>query len=105
MQAVSTRTRLVITLVALVLASIFVRATGLSSWLNRAHIQQLVEGAGPWGPLAFMAIFVGAVVSQVPGLIFVAVAPALFPLPEAWLLSFVASNVAVVLNFELVRRL
>ncbi|HVZ34716.1 MAG TPA: hypothetical protein VG963_19945, partial [Polyangiaceae bacterium] len=30
---------------------------------------------------------------------------ALFQLPEAWLLCFVASNVAVVLNFELVRKL
>ena len=104
MQAVSKRTRLAITLVVLVLISVLVRATGLSSWLNRAHIQQLVETAGPWGPLAFVAIFVGAVVSQVPGLIFVAVAPMMFRLPEAWVLSFLASNLAVVLNFELVRR-
>lgn len=104
MQAVSKRTRLAITLVVLVLASVLVRTTGLSAWLNRANIQQLVETAGPWGPCAFVAIFVGAVVSQVPGLIFVAAAPALFRLPEAWLLSFVASNLAVVLNFALVRR-
>jgi uncharacterized membrane protein YdjX (TVP38/TMEM64 family) len=50
-------------------------------------------------------VFVGAVVSQVPGLVFVFAAPALFHLPEAWFLCFVASNLAVILNFELVRRI
>jgi uncharacterized membrane protein YdjX (TVP38/TMEM64 family) len=35
----------------------------------------------------------------------VALAPTLFSLEEAWLLSIVASNLAVTLNFELVRRL
>ena len=105
MQAVPKHARLAFTVVIVVLVSVLVRTSGLSAWLNPAHIQQLVESAGPWGPLAFMLVFIGAVVSQVPGLIFVAVAPALFRLPEAWALSFVASNLAVILNFELVRRL
>lgn len=105
MQAVPKRVRLAIVVAILLLVSVLVRTTGLSAWLSQARIQQLVEQAGAWGPVAFVAIFVGAVVSQVPGLIFVAVAPALFRLPEAWALSFLASNVAVVLNFELVRKL
>jgi uncharacterized membrane protein YdjX (TVP38/TMEM64 family) len=105
MHVVSKHARLALTVVILVVVSVLVRTSGLSSWLNPDHIQQLVESAGPWGPLAFMVVFIGAVVSQVPGLIFVAVAPALFRLPEAWALSFVASNLAVILNFELVRRL
>jgi uncharacterized membrane protein YdjX (TVP38/TMEM64 family) len=70
-----------------------------------AYLRDVVSHAGPWAPLAFMAVFVGAVIGQVPGLVFVFAAPALFQLPEAWLLCFVASNVAVVLNFELVRKL
>jgi uncharacterized membrane protein YdjX (TVP38/TMEM64 family) len=106
MQAVvSRRARLLIIGLVIVVASVLVRTTGLSSWLSHAGIRQLVESAGPWGPLAFVVVFVGAVVSQVPGLIFVAVAPLLFRLPEAWALSFLASNLAVVVNFEVVRRL
>jgi uncharacterized membrane protein YdjX (TVP38/TMEM64 family) len=105
MPAVPKRARLAIVLLVIVVASVLVRTTGLSAWLSQARIQQLVEGAGPWGPAAFVAVFVGAVVAQVPGLIFVAMAPVLFQLPQAWALSFLASNLAVVVNFEVVRKL
>lgn len=105
MQRSPQKARLVLVVAVLLLLTLLVRVTGLASWLDREQIQALVERAGPLGPVAFIAIFVGAVVSQVPGLLFVAVAPALFRLPEAWALSFVASNLAVVLNFELVRKL
>lgn len=100
-----THARLIFTLTVIITLSVLARTTGVSAWLNREHIQSMVESAGPWGPLAFVAVFVAAVVSQVPGLLFVAVAPALFRLPEAWALSFGASNLAVVLNFALVRKL
>jgi uncharacterized membrane protein YdjX (TVP38/TMEM64 family) len=101
----SKRTRLVVVLALLVGLSVAVRASGLSQWLDGERIQAMVAQAGPWAPLAFVALFVGAVVSQVPGLLFVFVAPALFRLPQAFALCFVASNLAVALNFELVRRL
>ena len=78
---------------------------GVEHYFEAAQLRQMVSHAGPWGPLAFVMVFVGAVVSQVPGLVFVFAAPALFHLPEAWLLCFVASNLAVMLNFELVRRI
>jgi uncharacterized membrane protein YdjX (TVP38/TMEM64 family) len=97
--------RLVLVVGLIVGLTVLVRASGLSQWLDSARIQALVAQAGPWGPLAFVALFVGAVVSQIPGLLFVFVAPALFRLPQAFALCFVASNLAVTLNFELVRRL
>src|SRR5262245_21611165 len=80
-------------LIALTLA---LRGTGFAAWFDRAHVEAVVARAGALGPLAFIALFVGAVALQVPGLLFVAIAPALFSLEEAWLLSVVASNLAVV---------
>lgn len=101
----SKNARLVLVVGLIVSLSVMVRATGLSQWLDAERVRALVEEAGPWAPLAFVALFVGAVVSQVPGLLFVFAAPALFRLPQAFALCFVASNLAVTLNFEIVRRL
>ncbi len=78
---------------------------GLDQYLEGARLRQVVAEAGGLGPVLFVAIFVAAVVAQVPGIPFVLIAPALFPWPEAWLLCVLASNVAVAINFELVRRI
>jgi uncharacterized membrane protein YdjX (TVP38/TMEM64 family) len=98
------RLRVALLLGLLVLAPIVMRATGLTSQLSVSHFRALVAQAGTWGSLAFVLVFVGAVVLQVPGFAFVIVAPTLFQLPEAWLLCFIASNLAVVLNFAVVRK-
>lgn len=81
------------------------RAYGLEQYLDGARLREAVGRAGALGPLLFVAIFVAAVVAQVPGVPFVLIAPALFPWPKAWLLCVLASNLAVMLNFELVRRI
>jgi len=93
----------VLLLSLLLLAPLAARAFGLTEQLSPAHFRELVARAGPWGPLAFVTVFVGAVVGQVPGFAFVVAAPALFRLPLAWALCFAASNLAVVVNFALVR--
>jgi uncharacterized membrane protein YdjX (TVP38/TMEM64 family) len=81
------------------------RALGLAEYLEPARIRTLVADAGAWGALLFVAVFVASVVAQIPAFMFVVLAPALFPWQHAWLLCVVASNVAVALNFELVRRI
>jgi len=103
--ATNKTTRLVLALCGIVGAFVATRALGLEHYFRAEQLRDMVSQAGPWGPLAFVTVFVGAVVSQVPGLVFVFAAPALFHLPEAWVLCFVASNLAVILNFALVRRL
>ncbi|MFT3924820.1 MAG: hypothetical protein QM778_19960 [Myxococcales bacterium] len=97
--------RLAIALCLIAGAFVVTKSLGLEHYFETAQLRQMVSHAGPWGPLAFVMVFVGAVVSQVPGLVFVFAAPALFHLPEAWVLCFLASNIAVILNFALVRRL
>lgn len=98
------RLRLALMLAVLVLAPVAARASGLTGQLSIAHFRELVSQAGTWGALAFVLVFVSAVVAQVPGVAFVLVAPTMFHLPEAWLLCFLASNLAVIVNFALVRR-
>ncbi len=99
------KVRIASALAFIVLAYAASKVFDFAHFFETAHLRQMVADAGPWGPLAFVAIFVAAVVGQVPGVVFVAAAPALFHLPEAWLLCFIASNLAVILNFALVRRI
>lgn len=91
----------------LILIGLYVagRLLGLESLLSPERLRALVRDAGPWGPLVFTGMFVGGVLAQVPGLVFVSAAPLLFPAPEAWLLSLLAGNLAVNFNFGLVRRI
>lgn len=100
----SHKARIVVVLSLLALAPFVAQASGLTSNLTVANLRELVGQAGGWGALLFFVVFVGAVVAQVPGVPFVALAPTLFQLPQAWVLCFVASNVAMLINFALVRR-
>lgn len=81
------------------------RALGLTQYLEPTRLRELVADAGPWGAVLFVAVFVASVVAQIPAFMFVVFAPALFSWLNAWLLCVFASNVAVALNFELVRRI
>jgi uncharacterized membrane protein YdjX (TVP38/TMEM64 family) len=98
------RSRVGLVIGGLVVVYVLARLLGLDEFFDAERVREVVADAGAFGPLAFLALFVGAVVAQVPGVVFVLVAPALFPWTEAWLLCWAASNLAVVANFELVRR-
>lgn len=94
-------------LIIAVLAALYAggRALGIDHYLHADTLRTEVAAAGPLGPLLFLAIFIGAVLAQIPGIPFVILAPALFHWPMAVFLSFLASNIAVLLNFEIVRRI
>lgn len=94
-------------LIAIALATLYAlgRAFGLDRYLDAGHLRAAVASAGIFGPVVFVALFVGVVLAQIPGIPFILIAPALFHWPMATLLSFVASNIAVLLNFEMVRRI
>lgn len=78
---------------------------GLNTLVAPESLRHIVDDAGPWGRVAFAAIFAAGVLVQIPGLLFVSAAPFLFPAPEAWWLSLLAGNLAVNLNFAVVRRI
>jgi uncharacterized membrane protein YdjX (TVP38/TMEM64 family) len=81
------------------------KVLGLDQYLHSTRLREAVAAAGVFGPLLFVAIFIGAVLAQIPGIPFVLLAPALFHWPTALLLCLFASNAAVIINFELVRRI
>lgn len=97
--------RPLIVLTALVALYVAAQLLGLGELLDREQLRQLIVRSGPWGPLAFVGLFVGAVLAQIPGVLFIGAAPFLFSGPVAWALSLVASNIAVNANFAMVRRL
>jgi uncharacterized membrane protein YdjX (TVP38/TMEM64 family) len=90
---------------AIVLLYLLAQASGLHELLGAERLRALVGRAGPWGPVVFVAIFVGGVLAQIPGIVFVSAAPVLFPIPLAWALCLVAGNIAVNANFAVVRRI
>lgn len=97
--------RLGVVLGSIVAVYVAARVLGLEGYFHAERIRELVEQTGAWGALTFVLLFVGGVAAQVPGLVFVFATPALFPWPEGWLLCFLASNLAVIVNFEIVRKL
>lgn len=99
------RTRLVAVVLLLLSLALTARALGLSALTDPRSLRAAVASAGPLGPLLFCGLFVAAVLAQIPGVVFVAVAPALFSPPLAFLLCVLASNLAVILGFAMVRML
>jgi len=93
--------------VLLALSALFAvgKIFALDQYLHASRMRQAVDSAGSFGSVLFVAIFVAAVLAQIPGIPFVLIAPALFPLPKAWFLCTLASNISVLLGFELVRRI
>ncbi|HEY6882067.1 MAG TPA: VTT domain-containing protein [Polyangiales bacterium] len=77
---------------------------GLDPRYSVGALRELVAQAGPWGGLSFVVLFVVTVTAQIPAFAFVIAAPTLFQWPEAWLLCVVASYLAVLCNFALVRK-
>jgi uncharacterized membrane protein YdjX (TVP38/TMEM64 family) len=91
-------------LALLTLVPLLAPLLGLDSRYSVGALRDFVAQAGAFSWLAFVALFVLFVVLQIPGFAFVIAAPSLFELPEAWLLCVIASYLAVVLNFALVRK-
>jgi uncharacterized membrane protein YdjX (TVP38/TMEM64 family) len=91
-------------LTLLTLAPVLAPLFGVDASHTIGQLREAVAYAGGWGWLAFVAVFVLCIVVQIPAFAFVIAAPSLFPLPEAWLLSVVASYLAVLVNFALVRQ-
>ncbi len=92
---------------ALVLVALYfiARAYGFDAYTDPERLRALVASSGPWGALVFVGVVIIAVVAQIPAFALILLAPALFSFWQAWGVSFVASYVAVIVNFELVRKL
>lgn len=90
---------------ALVLVALGVIAerTGLVAQLSREHVRALVEGLGPLGALAFIALFVVGELVHVPGFVFVGAAILVYGRVAGGLLGYVGALAAVGVTFLVVR--
>ena len=77
--------------------------TGLSDTITTESIRAFAADAGPWGWLAFIAIFTAGLLVSVPGLIFVGAGILAFGRTTGAVLGFVAALVALTTSFTVVR--
>ena len=68
------------------------------------HVAELVACAGIWGPVAFVALFVGAEIVHFPGILFVFAAAALWPARVAIPTAYIGALSASVVVFAIARR-
>ncbi len=92
-------------LTLLTLVPVFAPLLGLDARYSVTALRELVGQAGAWGWLAFVVLFVGMIVLQIPAFALVLAAPSMFEWPLAWSLCVSASYLAVLLNFTIVRKL
>jgi uncharacterized membrane protein YdjX (TVP38/TMEM64 family) len=101
----SRRSRTALVLLACAAVLVGARVLGFDQALGVASVRASVERAGVLGPLAFSALFVAATLLQIPGIPLLMLAPALFGTGAALALCVPLSHLAVLANFELVRRI
>ncbi|MFC5211449.1 TVP38/TMEM64 family protein [Pseudonocardia sulfidoxydans] len=81
-------------------AALLLRTYGMP---GMADVRETVAAAGVWAPLAFLALHTGLTVGPVPRTVFTLVAGALFGWAVGLVLTLVATNLAAVIAFALVR--
>jgi uncharacterized membrane protein YdjX (TVP38/TMEM64 family) len=82
---------------------------GLLTWLGTLvpmrGLLEWVRGTGPWGPVAFVAVYVAATVAFVPGSVLAASSGALFGFAQGCLLAFLGGNLGALAAFLVARAL
>lgn len=72
--------------------------------IDKESVVGWVHASGPWGLVVFVLLVVGTNVAQVPAWIFVVAAGTVWPLWQAWLVSYAACMVAATFTFEVFGR-
>jgi uncharacterized membrane protein YdjX (TVP38/TMEM64 family) len=91
--------------IAVLLALVAAWASGLYEHATPERVAELVAGAGLFGPLAFVALFAAAETVQVPGLLFMFAASALWPPSVAIPTAYAGALAASLFVFFLSRRI
>lgn len=94
-----------IALLVSVLAGLFAvgRFTALHDYMSREKLQTLIQSAGVWGALLFIAVFALGTVMQVPGLLFISLAVVIYGRYAGVAVAWIGAIVAVTASFTLVR--
>lgn len=92
--------------IVLFMISLFVLgySLGLAEYFDADRIRSLVEGAGPWGFLIFIALFAAGTTAHVPSWAFIGVSTLLWGAPLGSLVSYVSALVTLSMGFLVVRK-
>ena len=91
----------VLLLVIIMVVFILVNIYGFGEQLE--ELQSWIHGLGPWGPVAFFLIYLGAVIATIPGTIFGVIAGAIFGSVSGVILISISSTVGASLTFLIAR--
>jgi uncharacterized membrane protein YdjX (TVP38/TMEM64 family) len=95
--------RLGILTVVVVLSFVIAHATGLTEYLSRDRIREMIAGLGAWGALAFVGLFVVGELAHVPGFVFIGASILAYGRLEGGLLGYVGAMAAIAVAFVVVR--
>jgi len=95
------QTALRIGVAAALLAALVYYRGPISAEIN--SLAEWVKTLGPWGPLVFIALYVGAAVAFVPGSILTVSAGAIFGLAAGTVYVFIGATLAACISFALAR--
>jgi uncharacterized membrane protein YdjX (TVP38/TMEM64 family) len=90
-------------LLILLVVGLLISAKTLGLGEKVASLRIWIKGLGPWGPLAFIIIYIGAVVAAVPGSAITLAGGALFGSLFGVILVSIASTAGAVLSFLIAR--
>lgn len=90
-------------LALLVLSLVGAWAAGWFEGLDRERVTELIHAAGPWGPVVFVAAFALLEPFGAPGVLFAVPASWVWPMPEAFALSWLGAVGAGCVGFFFAR--
>lgn len=91
-------------LVLFVVLSIAVaHATGLTDYLSRDRVRELIVGLGPLGVVAFIGLFAVGELAHVPGFVFVGAAILAYGRVEGGIIGYVGAVLSVTVAFVVAR--
>lgn len=95
--------RLGVLALVVILSFIVAHVTGLTEYLSRERVRDLITGLGPLGVLAFVGLFVVGELAHVPGFVFIGAAILAYGRLEGGVVGYVGAMAAVAVAFVVVR--
>lgn len=95
--------RLGILAAVMVTLALLAAYTPLGHYFNLNYIQQLIQGAGWWGVLIYIVIFVAGTLLNIPGLLFMVTGFLVYGLGIGSLVGYTGAFLSVLAHFLLIR--
>ena len=95
--------RLGLLALAVVVSVVVADQLGVTEWLSRDHVRELIVGLGPLGVVAFVGLFVVGELAHVPGWVFIGASILAYGRVAGGLVGYAGALVAIAVAFFVVR--